>query len=50
MDRESQFEVYLNKGRVEGRGEAVGNLKALGISADIIVKSTGLSPEEIAKL
>ena len=42
------------KGRQEGMGigmeKAARNLKALGISTEIIIKSTGLSPEEIAKL
>jgi predicted transposase/invertase (TIGR01784 family) len=54
MDRESQFEGFLHKGRVEGRAEGrietAVNLKALGVPTDIIVKSTGLSSEEIAKL
>jgi len=42
------------KGREEGMGigmeKAARNLKALGVSTEIIVKSTGLSPEKIAKL
>jgi predicted transposase/invertase (TIGR01784 family) len=59
------MEKGLEKGRAEGRAEgreegraegyakliaSARNFKALGISADIIAKSTGLSPEEIAKL
>ena len=40
----------MEKGRHEGMEKAARNLKALGISMEIIVKSTGLSPEEIAKL
>jgi len=47
-----------NEGRAEGeaegmeksRVETARNLKSLGVSTDIIIKSTGLSPEEIAKL
>jgi predicted transposase/invertase (TIGR01784 family) len=39
-----------NEGLAKGRIETASNLKALGVSADIIIKSTGLSPEEIAKL
>jgi len=50
MDRQSQFDGYFKKGRVEEKLEIARNLKALGISAEIIAKSTGLSPEEIAKL
>ena len=40
----------LREGLREGRIETASSLKALGVSADIIIKSTGLSPEEIAKL
>jgi predicted transposase/invertase (TIGR01784 family) len=66
MDRQSQFDGYYKKGRVEGKAEGRGegkpegkaegkveaarNLKSLGVSTDIIIKSTGLSPEEIAQL
>jgi len=61
MDRQSQFDGYFKKGMEEGmeKGRAEGhakliasarNLKALGVSTDIIVKSTGLSTEEISKL
>ena len=57
MDRQSQFDGYFKEGKAEGRaeGKAEGkietarNLKSLGVSTDIIIKSTGLSPEEIAK-
>ena len=38
------------EGKMEGKMEAARNLKALGIPTDIIVKSIGLPPEEIAKL
>ena len=41
------------EGREEGRREKLQitkNLKASGVSIDIIAKSTGLSPEEIARL
>jgi predicted transposase/invertase (TIGR01784 family) len=62
MDRQSQFDGYFKKGKAEGKvegkaeGKAEGkvetalNLKSLGVSTDIIIKSTGLSSEEIAKL
>ena len=58
MDRQSQFDGYFKKGKAEGKveGKAEGkvetarNLKSLGVSMDIIIKSTGLSFEEIAKL
>ena len=58
MDRQSQFDGYYKKGRVEGRVEGISegiiktarNLKTLGVSTDIIIQSTGLTPEEIAKL
>ena len=38
------------EGRAEGRVETARNLKSLGVSTDLIIKSTGLSQEEIAKL
>jgi predicted transposase/invertase (TIGR01784 family) len=38
------------RGRAEGRAETAHNLKSLGVSTDLIIKSTGLSPEEIARL
>jgi predicted transposase/invertase (TIGR01784 family) len=38
----------LKKGLAEGRAETARNLKSLGVSTDLITKSTGLSPEEIA--
>ena len=44
MDRQSQFNGYFKKGKVE----TARNLKSLGVSTDIISKSTGLSFEEIA--
>jgi predicted transposase/invertase (TIGR01784 family) len=50
MDRQSQFDGYFKKGIEKGITKTAHNLKALGIPTDIIVKSTGLSPEEIAKL
>jgi predicted transposase/invertase (TIGR01784 family) len=40
----------LHEGRAEGRAETARNLKSLGVSTDLIIKSTGLSPEEIARL
>jgi predicted transposase/invertase (TIGR01784 family) len=54
MDRQSQFDGYFKKGKaegkVEGKAETARNLKSLGVSTDIIINSTGLSFEEIAKL
>jgi predicted transposase/invertase (TIGR01784 family) len=66
MDRQSQFDGYFKKGKAEGKaegraegraeGKAEGkaetarNLKSLGVSTDLIVQSTGLSPEEIADI
>jgi len=53
-DYNSEMEYAREEGFAEGRAEgmvkAARNLKALGVSTEIIVKSTGLSPEEIAKL
>jgi predicted transposase/invertase (TIGR01784 family) len=46
MDRQSQFDGYFKKGKIE----TARNLKSLGVSTDIIIKSTGLSFEEIAEL
>ena len=43
-------EEGLAKGREEGREEAARNMKAKGLSVDLIVACCGLSPEEIAKL
>ena len=54
MDRQSQFDGYYKEGKAEGKAEGkieiARNLKSLGVSTDIIIKSTGLSSEEIAKL
>ena len=58
MDRQSQFDGYFKKGIAEGEAkgiekgkvETARNLKSLGVSIDIIIKSTGLSSEERAKL
>jgi len=50
LDYQSDMVDAKRKGRAEGMLEAAHNLKALGISTEIIVKSTGLSLEEIAKL
>ena len=38
------------EGKTEGKMETASNLKLLGVSMDIIIESTGLSLEEIAKL
>ena len=43
-------EEGLAKGREEGLREAAKNLKARGVSFEIIAQSTGLSMEEVAKL
>ena len=40
----------LAKGRAEGRIETARNMKADGMSIELIQKYSGLSPEEIAKL
>ena len=58
MDRQSQFDGYYKKGKAEGKAEGIEegkvrtarNSKALGIPAEIIIKATGMTPEEIAKL
>ena len=48
--REEGLAKGLAKGREEGREEAARNMKAKGLSVDLIVACCGLSPEEIAKL
>ena len=48
--REEGLEAGRQEGRAEGRVETARNLKLLGVSTDLIIKSTGLSQEEIAKL
>ena len=48
--REEGMEKGIEKGIEKGRLEIAKNLKANGVTVDIIAKSTGLSPEEIAKL
>ena len=40
----------LKLGRAEGRIETASNMKADGMSIELIQKYSGLSPEEIAKL
>ena len=50
LDYQSGMVGAERKGRAEGKFETARNLKALGISMDIISQSTGLSSEEIAKL
>ena len=40
----------LQKGLQKGKEETARNLKELGVADDIIIKSTGLSKEEIEKL
>ncbi|MDR2702036.1 MAG: Rpn family recombination-promoting nuclease/putative transposase, partial [Spirochaetaceae bacterium] len=47
---EEGMEKGMKIGVEKSKFETARNLKALGISADIITKSTGLSPEEITKL
>ena len=48
--REEGLAKGLAKGREEGREEAARNMKAKGLSVDLIAACCGLSPEEIAKL
>jgi len=54
LDYQSDMVWAERKGREEGMEigmeKAARNLKALGVSTEIIVKSTGLSPEEITNL
>jgi len=38
------------EGMMKGRVETARNLKLLGVSMDVIIKSTGLPQEEIAQL
>jgi predicted transposase/invertase (TIGR01784 family) len=40
----------MEKGMEKGRAETARNLKLLGASMDLIIKSTGLSQEEIDQL
>ena len=40
----------VQKGLQKGKEETARNLKELGVADDIIIKSTGLSKEEIEKL
>ena len=40
----------LQKGLQKGKEETARNLKELGVDNDIIIKSTGISKEEIEKL
>ena len=40
----------LERGHREGLREAARNLKNMGIPASVIAQSTGLTPEEIARL
>lgn len=48
--RELGLEEGIAKGRAEGKLEAALNMKKLGVSAEIIVKATGLSEKEIQDL
>ena len=48
--REEGLAKGLAKGRAEGRIETARNMKADGMSIELIQKYSGLSPEEIAKL
>ena len=47
---ESAEQRGLKRGREEGRAETARNMKADGMSIELIQKYSGLSPEEIAKL
>ena len=48
--RAEGLEEGLEKGRAEERLEIARNLKSSGIPVDVIIKSTGLSEDEIAAL
>ena len=48
--REEGLVKGLAKGRAEGRIEIARNMKADGMSIELIQKYSGLSPEEIANL
>ena len=48
--REEGLAKGLAKGRAEGRLEIARNMKADGMSIELIQKYSGLSPEEIAQL
>jgi predicted transposase/invertase (TIGR01784 family) len=50
LDWQAYMVGAKREGRAEGRAETARNLKSLGVSTDLIIKSTGLSSEEIAKL
>jgi len=50
LDYQSGMIEAKREGRAEGMAKVARNLKALGVSTEIIVKSTGLSTEEIDKL
>ena len=57
LDYQSGMENARREGLAEGRAEGLAklietarNLKLLGVSMDLIIKSTGLSQEEIAQL
>jgi predicted transposase/invertase (TIGR01784 family) len=49
-DEASALRHARDEGEVKGRVEITRNLKLLGVSTDLIIKSTGLSQEEIANL
>ena len=54
MEKREGREAGLAEGRAEGRAEEkiaiARNLKQMGLSDDVISRSSGLSPEEISKL
>jgi len=51
-ERDYQHDMYYSReeGRLEGKIETAKSLKELGVSADVIMKATGLSAEEVAEL
>jgi predicted transposase/invertase (TIGR01784 family) len=49
-DLKGVIDTARDEGKIEGKIEVAKELKKNGVSIDVIVKSTGLSKEEIAKL
>lgn len=47
---EKGMEKGMEKGKLEGKLEIARNLKAVGISTEIIIQTTGLTPDQIADL
>jgi len=49
-DEISELRAEREKGKLEGKLEIAGNLKALGVADEIIMRTTGLSRAEIEEL